>query len=149
MTVVPEARVAAAFGLRDAGVTSMHDATEGGVLGGLLEVATASEVGMRIELDSIPVRPEVRAVCDHVGIDPYAAISEGTLIATVVPDRAEGYLEALSREDIDAAIVGDVTDPAAGRVLVAAGDERPLEHPGLDPFWGAFGAWTSEAAASG
>ncbi len=71
MTVVPEARVAAAFGLRDRGVTSMHDATEGGVLGGLLEVAVASDVGMRIELDAIPVRPEVRAVCDHVGIDPY------------------------------------------------------------------------------
>ena len=41
MTVVPEARIAAAFGLRDRGVTSMHDATEGGVLGGLLEVAVA------------------------------------------------------------------------------------------------------------
>jgi hydrogenase maturation factor len=82
MTVVPEARIAAAFGLRDRGVTSMHDATEGGVLGGLLEVAVASDVGMRIALDAIPVRPEVRVVCDHVGIDPYTSISEGTLIAT-------------------------------------------------------------------
>jgi hydrogenase expression/formation protein HypE len=149
MTVVPEARIAAAFGLREAGVTSMHDATEGGVLGGLLEVAAASEVGMRIELDAIPVRPEVRAVCDYVGIDPYTAISEGTLIATVAVDRAEGFLEALARADIDAAIVGDVTDLVAGRVLVASGEERPLEHPGLDPFWGAFGAWASEAAAAG
>lgn len=149
MTVVPEARVAAAFGLRDAGVTSMHDATEGGVLGGLLEVAAASEVGMRIELDAIPIRPEVRAVCDYVGIDPYTAISEGTLIATVTPDRAEGYLEALALENIDAAIVGEVTDLAAGRVLVDSGGERPLEHPGLDPFWEAFGAWASEAAAAG
>jgi hydrogenase maturation factor len=127
----------------------MHDATEGGVLGGLLEVAVASEVGMRIELDAIPIRPEVRAVCDHIGIDPYTSISEGTLIATVVPDRAEGYLEALAREDIDAAIVGEVTDPTTGRVLVVSGDERRLEHPGLDPFWGAFGAWASEAAAAG
>jgi hydrogenase expression/formation protein HypE len=149
MTVVPEARIAAAFGLRDAGVTSMHDATEGGVLGGLLEVAVASEMGMRVELDAIPVRPEVRAVCDHVGIDPYTAISEGTLIATVVAHRAEAYLEALARAHIDAAIVGDVTDLAAGRVLVDAGVERPLEHPGLDPFWGAFGAWASEASAAG
>ena len=47
------------FGLRDEGVTSMHDATEGGVLGGLTEVASASEVGMRIELEAIPVREEV------------------------------------------------------------------------------------------
>ncbi|MEP6972685.1 MAG: AIR synthase family protein [Actinomycetota bacterium] len=149
MTVVPEARVAAAYGLRDAGVTSMHDATEGGVLGGLLEVALASEVGMRIELDAIPVRPEVRAVCDHVGIDPYTAISEGTLIATVTADRAAGYLEALAGENIDAAVVGEVTDLTDGRVLVDSGEERPLEHPGLDPFWGAFGAWASEAAAAG
>ena len=150
MTVVPEARIAAAFGLRDRGVTSMHDATEGGVLGGLLEVAHASDVGMRIRLDAIPVRPEVRAVCDHVGIDPYTSISEGTLIATVRDDLAMGYLQALAREGIDAAIVGEVTEAADGRVLVDAdGAEHALEHPGLDPFWGAFGAWASEAAIAG
>jgi hydrogenase maturation factor len=149
MTVVPEARVAATFGLRDRGVTSMHDATEGGVLGGLLEVAIASEVGMRIRLDAIPVRPEVRAVCEHVGIDPFTSISEGTLIVTVLPDRAIGYVEACAREGIDAAIVGDVMEPTEGRVLVDADGERALEHPGLDPFWGAFGAWASEAAAAG
>jgi hydrogenase maturation factor len=149
MTVVPEARVAAAFGLRDRGVTSMHDATEGGVLGGLFEVAVASDVGMRIELDAIPVRPEVRAVCDHVGMDPYASISEGTLIATVVADRAEAFVGALAGEGIDAAVVGEVTEGAAGRLLIAGGGEGPLEHPGLDPFWGAFGRWASEAAAAG
>jgi hydrogenase expression/formation protein HypE len=147
MTVVPEARVAAAFGLRDAGVTSMHDATEGGVLGGLLEVATASEVGMRVQRDAIPVRPEVRAVCDHVGIDPYISISEGTLIATVVADRADAFVAALAGEDIEAAIVGDVTETSSGRILMTGGREQPLEHPGLDPFWAAFGAWTAEAAA--
>ena len=147
MTVVPEARIAAAFGLRERGVTSMHDATEGGVLGGLLEVAVASGCGMRIDLDAIPVRPEVRAVCDHVGIDPYISISEGTLIATVVAERAVAYVRALASEGIDAAIVGQVTDPSDGRVLVDGGTERPLEHPGLDPFWGAFGAWAAEAAA--
>ena len=149
MTVVPEARVAAAFGLRDRGVTSMHDATEGGVLGGLLEVAVASDVGMRIELDAIPVRPEVRAVCDHVGIDPYISISEGTLIATVLPDRAIGYVEACAREGIDAAIVGDVTEPSEGRVLVDPDGSERWSTPGLDPFWGAFGAWASKPPPPG
>ena len=96
MTVVPEATVARGFGLRDAGVTSMHDATEGGVLGGLTEVASASGVGMRIDLAAIPVPPAVRAVCDHVGIDPYISISEGTLLATVVPSRADAYVTALA-----------------------------------------------------
>jgi hydrogenase maturation factor len=149
MTVVPEARVAAAFGLRDRGVTSMHDATEGGVLGGLLEVAVASEVGMRIDLDAIPVRPEVRAVCDHVGMDPYASISEGTLIATVMAGRSEAFVDALAGQGIDAAIVGEVLDASAGRWSIAGGVEGPLDHPGLDPFWGAFGRWASEAAAGG
>jgi hydrogenase maturation factor len=146
MTVVPEATVAREFGLRGDGVTSMHDATEGGVLGGLAEVAEASGAGMRIDLRRIPVRPEVAAVCEHAGMDPYTSISEGTLIATVVPDRAEGFLAALGAAGIEAADVGEVTEAGAGRVLVTDDGERPLEHPGLDPFWGAFGRWAQDAA---
>jgi hydrogenase maturation factor len=146
MTVVPEAVVAREFGLRDAGVTSMHDATEGGVLGGLLEVATASGAGFRIEQTAIPVRPEVRAVCEHVGIDPYVSISEGTLIATVVPSRADAFVAALAGEGIHAAVVGEVTARGDASVLVGPQGGRPLEHPGLDPFWEAFGRWARDAA---
>jgi hydrogenase expression/formation protein HypE len=146
MTVVPEARVAASYGLRDRGVTAMHDATEGGVLGALSELATASQVGLRIDMDEIPVRPEVRVVCDHVGIDPYSSISEGTLVATVRPEHAGGFLAALHAAGIQAAQVGEVTDAWPGTVLLAnLGDERPAEHPGLDPFWAAFARWAAEA----
>src|SRR4029453_4012911 len=67
MTVVPEAVIARDFGLRAAGVTAMHDATEGGVLGGLLEVAVASGNGMRVELDAIPRRPEAPAASQKRG----------------------------------------------------------------------------------
>ncbi|HTG47632.1 MAG TPA: AIR synthase family protein [Actinomycetota bacterium] len=147
MTVVPEAVIARSFGLRDAGVTSMHDATEGGVLGGLHEVAVASGTGVRIEVDAIPLRPEVAAVCAHTGMDPYLAISEGTLIATVRPGRGDAFVAALVDGGIDAAIVGEVLPAEEGRTVVRGGDAVPLEHPGLDPFWGAFGAWAAEAAA--
>jgi hydrogenase expression/formation protein HypE len=146
MTVVPEAVLAREFGLRDLGVTSMHDATEGGVIGGLLEVALASEVGIRVDRDRIPVRPEVEAICDHLGIDPYIAISEGTLIATLAPGRADDYVRALAGSGIEAAVVGEVLPIEDGRTLLAGGGEEPLTHPGLDPFWGAFGAWAAEAA---
>jgi hydrogenase expression/formation protein HypE len=148
MTVVPEAVIAREFGLREAGVTSMHDATEGGVLGGLLEVAAASEAGIRVDRDLIPVRHEVRAVCDHVGIDPYVAISEGTLIATVVAGRADGYVDALAKAEIEAAVVGEIRPPDQSRTIVVEGHEQPLRHPGLDPFWGAFGRWAAEAASA-
>jgi len=147
MTVVPEALLAREFGLRDAGVTSMHDATEGGVIGGLLEVSIASNVGIRVDRARIPVRPEVRAICDHIGIDPYIAISEGTLIATVVPDRAEAYVEVLAGAGIEAAVVGEIRPLDEGRTVVIDGREESLTHPGLDPFWGAFGAWAADAAA--
>jgi hydrogenase expression/formation protein HypE len=146
MTVVPEATIARRFGLRDHGVTSMHDATEGGVLGGLAEVASASGVGMRVDLQAIPVRAEVRAVCDHTGMDPYAAISEGTLICTVVPARVDAFVEALGAGGVDAAVVGEMTEASAASTLVTPDGERALEHPGLDPFWGAFGRWAEESA---
>jgi hydrogenase expression/formation protein HypE len=149
MTVVPEAVLARTFGLRDAGVTSMHDATEGGVIGGLLEVAIASDAGIRVDRELIPVRPEVRAVCGHVGIDPYTAISEGTLIATVVPARAEAFVAALAGAGIDAAVVGEIRRPDEGRTIVTGGSEHALTHSGLDPFWGAFGAWAADAAGNG
>jgi hydrogenase maturation factor len=145
MSVVPEAIVAREFGLRDEGVTSMHDATEGGVLGGLTEVAAASGAGVRVELGSIPVRPEVRAICDHVGMDPYTSISEGTLIATVVRARADAFVTALAEEGIDAAVVGEVMGSGDPSLLVTPAGDRPLLHPGLDPFWGAFGRWAQES----
>ncbi len=149
MTVVPEAVIARDFGLRDAGVTSMHDATEGGVLGGLHEVAVASGNGMRVDVGAIPLRPEVEAVCAHTGMDPYLAISEGTLIATVRPDRADAFVATLREEAIDAAVVGEILPVTEGRTAVRDGVVEPLEHPGLDPFWGAFGAWAAQAAAGG
>jgi hydrogenase maturation factor len=141
MSVVPECRLASSFGLRGDGVTSMHDATEGGVLGGLVEVAAASGTSVRVDLGAIPVRPEVRAVCEHVGMDPYTSISEGTLIATVVAGRAGAFVAALAAEGISAAAVGEVLAAGEGNVLVTSDGEIPLVHPGTDPFWAAFGHW--------
>jgi hydrogenase maturation factor len=68
------------------------------------------------------------------------------LIATVVADRADAFIEALAAAGIDGSVVGEVTDRSEGVVLVEDRTERPLEHPGLDPFWGAFGRWAAEAA---
>jgi hydrogenase expression/formation protein HypE len=145
MTVVPETRVAAETGLRRNGVTAMHDATEGGVLGGLAELAAAADVGLRIALEAIPVPTEARAVCNLVGINPYTSISEGTLIAGVTPAHTDRFLRGLADLGVAAAVVGEATPPGAGAVLEADGEARPLRHPGADPFWEAFGRWAGEA----
>ena len=108
MTVVEDARVACAYGVRDAGVTSLHDATEGGVLGGVVEIAQASGVGVRFDEQAVPIRPETAAVCRLVGIDPLASISEGTLLATVRPQHADGVLALLREAGIAAAVIGEM-----------------------------------------
>lgn len=145
MSVVEDALTAASVGVRDDGVTSMHDATEGGVMGGLYEIARASNVGMRIEKDKIIVLDEVQKVCDLFGIDPYISISEGTLLITCRPHRADAVLSALADKAIKASIVGEITPLSDGLVYTENGVEHELTHPGADPFWEAF----ARAAAGG
>ena len=143
-SVVKDALTAASVGLRENGVTAMHDATEYGLWGGLHEVATASGVGMLIHKDRIPLREDVkkvvRAFSDFTGIeiDPYKAISEGTLIITVRPEKAEELLERLKGSGIEASVVGEVLPREEGIRLVEEGGERELEYPKEDPFWPVF-----------
>jgi hydrogenase expression/formation protein HypE len=129
-------------------VTSMHDATECGLYGGLVEVAQASGVGMRIEKEAIPVPGVVSRICGHFEMNPYHAISEGTLIVTCKPFRAQALLAALGGVSISAALIGEVTEKEQGIVLVEAGAETELVHPRVDPFWAAFGEALSTSKRS-
>ncbi|MHB9091642.1 MAG: AIR synthase family protein [Chloroflexota bacterium] len=138
MSVVEDALTAASVGVRDEGVTAMHDATECGVWGGLYEIAKASGVGMRIDRDKILVPDEVRKVCAMFGIDPYISISEGTLLVTARPHKADAVLAALTAKGIAASVVGDVVPEREGMVYREGGREHPLVHPRVDPFWEAF-----------
>jgi len=138
MTVVEDALTAVSVGVHEDGVTAMHDATECGVWGGLYEVAQASGVGMVVEKNKIPVLDEVDKICSHFGMDPYSAISEGTLIITCRPHRAQEVLQALGKKGIVSSVIGTVTSPKKGIQLVDRGRQRPLVHPQVDPFWIAF-----------
>jgi len=95
--------------------------------------------------EAIPIRPEVAAVCAAAGIDPYISISEGTLVATVRPQHAEGLLAALAKANIPAADVGEVLPAGAARTMLDAdGREVPLTPPRLDPYWEAFARWSAQ-----
>lgn len=137
MTTVEDALTAAGVGVRERGVTAMHDATECGVLGGLFEMALAANVGMRIDHGAIPLDPTVAQVCRHFAMDPYTAISEGTLLATCVPGRADDVLAAWQARGIVAARIGECTREP-GVVVEREGVSTPIEHPRIDPFWEAF-----------
>jgi hydrogenase expression/formation protein HypE len=115
----------------------MHDATECGIWGGLYEVARAANSGIRIEKENIIVEDCVIEICNYFNIDPFASISEGTLIITCRAHKAEHVVKALSKKGIKSSIVGELIRQDEGMVLVSNNKEKKLEHPIVDPFWGA------------
>jgi hydrogenase expression/formation protein HypE len=138
MTVVEDAMTAVGVGRRDNGVTAMHDATECGIWGGLYEIAQAAGLGARVEKEKIVVEAGIEEICRFFEIDPYASISEGTLIISCRPHKAQAVVDALVIKGIKASIVGELTPQEQGMVLVTGGKEKKLEHPIVDPFWKAF-----------
>jgi len=147
MTVVEDARVAAAVGVREAGVTGMHDATERGIWGGLREIAEAAGVGLAVDADAIILRPEVRAVCDYLHIDPFATSSEGTLLITCRPGKTGEVVARLGDAGIAASCAGEVVPASQGVRVTAHGREEPLLAPRSDPFWPALHRAMREEAA--
>ena len=115
----------------------MHDATECGVYGGLFEMAEVAGVGMDIERDRIAVPEEVAKLCRLFEMDPYTSISEGSLLLTCRPHAVEAVLGALREANIPATEIGRCS-PDAGVRVHHDGEATPLEHPRVDPFWGAF-----------
>ena len=138
MSVVEDAMTAVSVGVRGDGVTAMHDATECGIWGGLYELAQAAGLGVRVDKNQIVVDNCVTEICSYFGIDPYSSISEGTLIIACREHKAQKVVEALSHKGIASSIVGELTEPEKGMVLVSGGTEGKLEHPVVDPFWRAF-----------
>jgi hydrogenase expression/formation protein HypE len=147
MSVVEDALTAISVGVRDNGVSSLHDATECGIWGALYEVAQAAKLGVTIEKEKIVVEEGVPEICRLFGIDPYASISEGTLIISCREHKAAAVVEALAKKGIRSSIVGELTDPGKGMVLKEGGKEKKLVHPVVDPFWRAFYEATQKYSA--
>lgn len=137
-SVVEDALTAASTGLRENGVTSMHDVTEGGLLGALYELSEAAGNGLEIDLAEVIVTEEAKRVCDLFEIDPYTTLSEGTLIITVKSEKAEKVLQALKSKGIRSAVIGKVTNAQEGRWIKRKGDREALKKPSGDPYWEAY-----------
>ncbi len=92
------------------GIRLLRDPTRGGLAATLNEIAQQSGVGMLLAEAAIPVRAEVAAACELLGIDPLNVANEGKLIAVVAPEAAEAALAALRGHPLgrDAARIGTV-----------------------------------------
>lgn len=138
MSVVEDALIAVGLGVRDDGITGMHDATEYGIWGGLYEMAQAAGLGVRVHKEKIVTEDCVPQICSYFGIDPYSSISEGTLIIACRKHRSEAVVAKLRSHGINCSIVGEFTETEQGLILVEHNRETPLQHPEIDPFWKAF-----------
>lgn len=102
LSVVPEGIIAGNFG-----VNSMHDITEGGVLGALWEMAEASEVGFKVYKDKMPINNISKKICSEFDIDPLKFISSGSMLITT--KNGKKLTEKLKKKGINASIIGNIT----------------------------------------
>jgi hydrogenase expression/formation protein HypE len=113
-------------------VVAMKDPTRGGLAGVLHEMAAKGRVGIVLEEAAVPIREEVRAACEMVGIDPLLVANEGKAVLGVRARSAEKVLAALRAHPLgrDAAIVGTAIAERPGAVILDTGlGKRMLAEP--------------------
>lgn len=113
------------------GVRVLRDPTRGGVATTLNEFVEGTALGIELEEARIPVRPQVQAACDMLGLDPLYCANEGKLLAVVDPTDTDKVLAAMRSHELGAhaAIIGEVTERYPGKLTMrtAFGGSRVLQ----------------------
>jgi len=120
ISVVKDAMTAIKYGR----VHAMHDPTEGGLATGLHELAMASEVGILVRADHIPILPEFRRLCDYFRLNPLGVIASGALLIAVHPRDTLRLINGLATTRIPAWMIGQVTTKRNGIKLLERGKKR-------------------------
>ena len=97
-----------------------RDATRGGVASVLNELAETAQLSIEIEETAVPLRAEVKGMCEILGLDPLYLANEGTLVLVAPPDQAQAALAAMRAlpEGQEAVAIGTVQEGTAGRVTM-------------------------------
>ena len=106
-----------------AAIRILRDPTRGGLATTLNEFTEGRNFGIELEEAAIPVRERVRAACDMLGLEPMYCANEGKLTCICAENDAEHLLTVMRSlpEGEDAAMIGRVTEDAAGRVVMRTG----------------------------
>ncbi|MEA4852794.1 MAG: AIR synthase family protein [Christensenella sp.] len=102
-SVVPDGLVAAQI----PGVSAMHDITEGGVIGAVCEMCTASGVGAEVDLSKVPILSATSKVCKRYGLDVYGLLSSGSML--IAAQNGERVAQKLAQKGIFTTVIGKAT----------------------------------------
>ena len=137
-STVKDSLSAARVGIHDEGVTAMHDATEGGVVAALLELANASRIGGSIVIDEIPVSEETARLCKFFRIDPLTSLGEGSLIVACRPNRTKRLISVLRSKGVEGTVVGHLSSRQQGLQKIGKTSASRIRYPTIDPYWKAY-----------
>jgi hydrogenase expression/formation protein HypE len=118
------------------GIVSMKDPTRGGLADALNEFSDKSSVGILLNEGKVPVREDVKAACEMLGLDPFEVGNEGKVIIGIVEEKAEDLLKLLKATDEgkDAQIIGEATAEFKGVAMqTVVGGKRIIARPIGDP----------------
>jgi hydrogenase maturation factor len=136
-STVKDSLAAASVGVGRGGVTSMHDATEGGLLGALDEMAYASDNSMMVDMERVLVSEEVRVVCEAFNLNPLTSLSEGTLLVTCNDKKSDAVTDSLERVGLQSSVIGRVGSGRGLWVRKGSGPARRVR-PTRDMYWDAY-----------
>jgi len=114
------------------GVSSMHDVTEGGILGAVWEMAQASGVGVLIYKEKILIEKETEKICEVLGLDPLKLISSGCMLITC--KNGEELVKRMYKGGITATIIGKVTD-GKNKSIICEGIANEISEPASDELY--------------
>lgn len=89
-------------------ITSMHDVTEGGLMGALFEMSISSQNGFRIFKDKIKVHNVTKKICEYLNKDVYHLISSGNLIFTCGKAQKDIILKEFEKQNIKCSLIGEM-----------------------------------------
>ncbi len=118
-------------------ISAMKDPTRGGLSAALNDWARKNHLGILVREDDIPLKKEVVAASEMLGIDPFTVASEGKVVIGVSENKAEEVLKIIKSTELgkDAQIIGEVTPDHPGKVILetVVGGKRIMEPPMGDP----------------
>jgi hydrogenase expression/formation protein HypE len=124
---------------RSGGVQAMHNPTEGGIAGGIHEIADASNLGFRIYEERIPIAEETVQICQFFNINPLCLIASGSMLIAARTELAENILTSLRKKQISATAIGEFLSSPEKRIIVRKnGAEQELKRPVSDHLWAAL-----------